>query len=734
MFGVLGFEGYFLHREILDLDEAWEPTSKSQVLASEKTNATKPDLASEKSKSTSDTIPDKSKQKLNADMVSPTLSENETKKGDQPPSNRDTTANLSPEEGKPKEKSQGPQDSSGGTSSDKKTSGTNATMKDDPHGPGDKAPIDDVPKETNPAVATETSSSDTPTGETAASDTGSLHMFEAVNREEQIAELKKIAVNVTESQVLLAVRAHAIQTLSNKPRDVATFHCLHYISMLEAGCALPDLENLSLPHAGLRVGTKAHKHTPKESNANKKEETVDKRSSLVSKECLLRCLAVSNQGTSIGMTGWLEYGATNSFGRMAKGPLIALRELSVTFASLGEWHQTIDTLQSLIMKCDQQQPLYHPITLLAMLDLAGVARIAIQPELEQATLASVASRLAFYLAEQEQSFFSRFGASFEESGQKVAVLQFDNRMEGIPMLEAFVELFESQLSLTLLERVGHASFRANNDILLCSHALLADSLTVLANCILTTENFIGVSSVAKNTSRYYWRKAFKHYEIAFKGNIQKKRKLDDAGVMSAAYGMARCLRELGKRRKALKILSSVVSALGRQVVKSGGSDGNGNDDDSGARCEVSLSFLPYRDTSLRRLCLTNNVAYRPRQDYSTALLLWLMAVVSVEDQQNERGRMRALSLLHAASETLRAGIANIRQDANSRSNIHPAYGGTLSYDQICEELLSRVEEEAKDLLEPLADAAAGAAPKNEKGGKSCLEACWDDQNSPSVMI
>ena len=732
MYEVLGFEGYFLHREILDLDEACEPSSKSQALVSETTNIPEPDLASKDFKSTAGAIPAKSKEKLISAIVSPTLSEKETKDGGQPPSNKDTAGKLSAKEGKPTEKSQWPQDSLGGTSGDEETNGTNATMKDDLHDIGDKTPIDDVSKETNRAVTTEASSSDIPTGEAAASDTGSLHMFGAVNREEQIAELKKVAVNITEIQLLQAVKAYAIQTISSIPRDVASFHCLHYISTLEAGCAPPDQENFILLHAGLRPGAKVQKHTPKESDEVKKEETDIKMSSLVSKECLLRCLAVSNQGISIGMTGWLEYGATNSFGRMANGPLIALRELSFTFASLGEWHQTIDALQSLIMKCDQQQPLYHPTTLLAMLDLAGVARIALQPKLERATLTVVATRLAFYLAEQEHIFFSRFGASVEESSQKVAVLQFNNSMEGIPMLEAFVELFESQLSLTLLERVSNTTFKESNDILLGSHALLADSLTVLANCILTTENFIGVSSAVKNTSRYYWRKAFEHYEITFKGKIRNKRKLNDAGVVSAAYGMARCLRELGMRAKALKLLSSIVSALGRQVVNPGSSDDN--DDDSGARCDVSLSFLPCRDTSSRRFLLTNNGAHRPRQEHFMALLLWLMAVISVEDQQNERGRMRALSLLHAASETLRTGIAHTAQDDRSGSKIYPATDGTPSYDQTSQELLSRVEQEAKDLLEALADAVAEAVPKNEKGRKGCPDASWDDENSPSVMI
>ena len=116
-----------------------------------------------------------------------------------------------------------------------------------------------------------------------------------------------------------------------------------------------------------------------------------------------------------------------------------------------------------------------------------------------------------------------------------------------------------------------------------------------------------------------------------------------------------------------------------------------------------------------------------------ALFLWLMAVFSVEDQPNERGRMRALSLLHAASETLRNVVSETMQNNPPEAEIQPS-DDALSYHQTCRELLVRVEQEARDLLEPLEDAVAEAAPRKDMCDKGRQGLSWADPNNPSVMI
>jgi len=431
---------------------------------------------------------------------------------------------------------------------------------------------------------------------------------------------------------------------------------------------------------------------------------------IVSKECLLRCLAISNQGTAVGMIGWVEYGAEN-FSRIFDGPMLILRDLAYTFACLGERKKTIDSLQSLTTKCDQHLPVYHPMTLCAMLDLAGAARLASCLTLQQTTMKDFAIRLAFYLSEQEQCFFSKLSAvSGCEKSQEKTVIQVDDNTAGITMLKAFTEAFENQLSETLLKRVCGCSKNVANEILLAGHCYLADSLMVLANCILTAESLFGGTSLKKRTSRFYWKKAYKHYEVAFKGLTQQKKKLSNSAVLSASYGMARCLREIGQREQALQILSSAVTALGRQANMTF------ENEDVADRSGISLSMLPRSHAAARRSFLSKTSSYN--REYSLALFLWLMAVISVESVPcRERGRMRALSLLHAASETLRGFIA-------AQHTTEPGEDDLLHI-KTCSDLLRRIEEEAKVLLEPIKNAFAEASSQKAPKGSGRTTASSD---------
>jgi hypothetical protein len=66
----------------------------------------------------------------------------------------------------------------------------------------------------------------------------------------------------------------------------------------------------------------------------------------------------------------------------------------------------------------------------------------------------------------------------------------------------------------------------------------------------------------------------------------------------------------------------------------------------------------------------------------------MMAVFTVEETPDERGRIRALSLLHAASDALRSILDSVDEMDESTKNV-------------CLELYECVEQEARDLFEPL---------------------------------
>lgn len=544
-----------------------------------------------------------------------------------------------------------------------------------------------------------------------------------------LVKLRKKANMYTRKQVLSAVRTHGIELASKSARDIPTYYCLHLLAMLETGRVSKESEALVTFPAnpewpvvrpkGARHGTPLISPLLSEGRSESQNEVAKdsclQTNLLISKECLLRCLAISNQGTSVGMIGWLEYGAANSFGRMAQAPFFALRELAFTCACEGDWDGAVDVLGALTVRCDQQLPLYHPLSLSSFIDLAGAASMASDLVLERKALGIVSTRLAFYLAEQEKSFFAKYDSTSREGGG--VVLRFENGIDGISMLKGFVEKFENQLDRSFLELVGKDGNGKAKDILCINHCFLADALSALANCVRAGEALFGLPTDGKTGSQYYWHAAYVHYETALKGFVRNKKGLTDDTTVSVAYGIGRCLRELGQRQKAVQVLSSVVSALGQRETECNRVEALDHAEarapSDGHQTPVSLSFLPNNGVDARSILLSKNIEGSGRCEQFMALCLWLMAVFTVEDDPNERGRMRALSLLHAASEALQTVMTSSmpNQAASTSAGTHMFSDTPLSYRQTCRELYLRIEEEAKELLAPLQDAAAAANPR-----------------------
>ena len=82
-----------------------------------------------------------------------------------------------------------------------------------------------------------------------------------------------------------------------------------------------------------------------------------------------------------------------------------------------------------------------------------------------------------------------------------------------------------------------------------------------------------------------------------------------------------------------------------------------------------------------------------------------MALLSVEEHKNERGRMRALHILHSASETLRV-IVDRKQTTETESGIEEDL-----HVRTCRTLLVRIKNEAEKLMEPVEQALSEAAPQ-----------------------
>lgn len=250
------------------------------------------------------------------------------------------------------------------------------------------------------------------------------------------------------------------------------------------------------------------------------------------------------------------------------------------------------------------------------------------------------------------------------------------------MLRAFVNIFQRQLSREFIALLG-----PDHVIALVNKSFVADAFAVLANC-LAASNRTRLEDGCKSGHSYYWSLAYLHYKDVFKGWV-KSRGLGHPSTAAVACSIARCLRELGKLDEALQILNSVVSFLGGQPLdtKDTTTDTNVISKEDLERCDIlPLSFLPPSVSgSVDRLSVRRRLYCCQQQ--AAVLCLWLMAVITVERSPDERGRIRALSLLHGASEGLQLAIQEIGDDDEQSRGA-------------CLEMYDCVELEARNLFQP----------------------------------
>jgi len=382
---------------------------------------------------------------------------------------------------------------------------------------------------------------------------------------------------------------------------------------------------------------------------------------------LLRSLEVANQAVSIGMTGWVEYGSSCSLDRNMDRIFEIMQRLARHYAEDRRLDEAVDILKSLLTRCELSLPLYHPMTLMVSLDLAGAMILSSRMERATQLLKQVSRRFAKYLAEQEEMYFDAVDESSTLPPQDKLILRIRPANDFISMLMSFISRLEELMDRDFSFFLGETS-----ETTLISHCFLADSMTVLANCLSMNEP--GQDSVM------VWTHALKHYRTAFEGWAKEGRGLSHPSIISAACGLCRCLRELDKLDQAISILSAIASALNTKPTK----------------WELSVcyqesialpsaSFLPPASRS-RTNALQNQL--RSESELSAARCLWYLAVYSVERNPDERGRIRALSLLHASSESLRRALKN------------PSIGNEENRLRALE-ILRCVEVEATALFEPL---------------------------------
>jgi tetratricopeptide (TPR) repeat protein len=470
-----------------------------------------------------------------------------------------------------------------------------------------------------------------------------------------------------ESKLLSVAMEIGAAEASSNPRNLPSFYCLFLLAK--------RLEQISPGSKLSGLDIREHKQ-----NASKKESTTASDNSMQSIKTLLllQSLAISNQASSFGMVGWLEYGSSNPLERSFSLPFEVLHQLAYNLAADSEWHKASDVLNSLVIQCEQHLPSYHPKKLSSMLDLATALAMGDDHFHAKATAQRVSYLAATYLSEHETMFFDNLREQilFENDSDKVFLLQ--KTTDSISMIKSFTMMLNAELSRDFLNLIG-----PENRIALLNHSLVADSFAVLANCISAGR---GRLSLDRNGSHYYWSLAYMHYQISLKG-WTKVESLSHPNAASAAYSIARCLREFGRLDQALKILNLLVSSLKNSIDCDTSLSGKSNLPKNLDNSFGSFTFLSPRSLQGRSKETHFSIS-NFRKEQSLVLCLWMMAILTVDQSPDERGRIRALSLLHGASDTLRSLLR--------RSNIMD-----ISTKRVCFELYESVEEEARNLFEPI---------------------------------
>jgi hypothetical protein len=492
-----------------------------------------------------------------------------------------------------------------------------------------------------------------------------------------------------DEDLLTALMEVGVVEASTNPRDLSSFYCLHLLAQFK-------IQSTLMSNDGEETGGPS---------ADADDEPALNDILALSRQCLLRSLAITNQATSIGMVGWLEYGSSDPLERAMDLPFDVLQKLACNYAVCGDWTGAIDVLSALVLRCEKQLPSHHPTTLSSLIDLAAATMMA-SHTFAKGILGSVADRLSLYLSEQETAYFDtiRKRLAFENAMERV--FQLECSVDPISMLKAFVNLFQRQLSREFLSLIG-----PDHPVALANKSFVGDALAVLANCLTTDERTLVETKDGNGDSgkNYFWSLAYKHYYDAFKGWV-RLHSLSHPNAASAVFSIARCLRELGRLDKALQVLNSLAHSLGwsESITRS-----DDEDNRSFSRHAV-FSFLPpnWHGSGDNRMSLRNQFECSQHQTY--AMCLWMMAVFTVEQSRDERGRIRALSLLHGSSEALQRALVQIGDhDQASRS--------------VSIEMYNCVEQEARNLFQPLQLVQQGWNEEEEESHEEDVpkKARWD---------
>ena len=409
------------------------------------------------------------------------------------------------------------------------------------------------------------------------------------------------------------IASFACIDIENTPHDISVYICLHLI------------------YAKRYFLTKS---------ADDKEKVIN---------VLRTSLDIINHSNAVGMFGWIDYGKSQVLDRSLERPFQTLSDVAIFFVMDKDWSEAIRVFQSLVLRCEQHLPLYHPISISAMLDLAASFYNVGEHKRAMKFSQKAGNRVAIYLREQEHG--SRQNTS-DKSSEEVC-------SKHVSMLHAFASQMRAYSRRKMMNILD-----TNHPIKLLHHCFLGDSLSVLATCQKRVSQLKEIDSSYEDDIALSWKLAADCYRFALKGWV-KSHGFYHPNVPSTSYSFARCLRELGFRDDASKVLSVVVHS--RKTFAAS----NPFHNHSGSKNALDVE-----------LCL--------RYHKSVAICTRYMALLTLESRPNEEGRMKAIRLLKCGAEKLQIEIELKR--------------GTKNIDllrQSCWDILKILQEDENNLTKPL---------------------------------
>ena len=368
-------------------------------------------------------------------------------------------------------------------------------------------------------------------------------------------------------------------------------------------------------------------------------------------KAILRSIEMIENANAIGMVGWVGYGKRHVLDRALERPFETQSNLASFYGLTNNWNASVSVLRSLILRCDQHLPLYHPITITTLVDLAAALLENGESDLAFKFCRRARDRLLMYLHEQDEAC-SRMQTMRKSSSTDHDRSQNEEyyKLVGLDHLD-MLKVFAKNMN-DLLSRKMMSVLRWCHPMRLLFFCFVGDSFSVLASNISRESDKLRDSQAQSEycaESESTWTMAGKYYKQALRG-WAKIKEPNHPDIMSTACSLARCLSELGRKREALRLLSSIVESAKRALDV----EQTSSQEDGVTTCGIS----PAPSSDLEK---KSNQRYTTNTVETLVVCVWSMAVYTMEDRPNEEGRVRAMGFLKSGIEILEKHGAKINK-------------------------------------------------------------------------